>query len=114
MVAWAVETGLRDIVERDLDLLPLLQRVARRPPEKPVRVERATTAFAAMECVAAAAGRPPADPPDLLLRWLSAHPAGPSVPLMAAAIKALDRLSVEAGLPPGPPLDDLRARLHGR
>ena len=111
MVAWTSEAGLRDIVERDLDLLPLLQRVARRPPEKPVSAERAAEALAAMECVAAAAGRPRADPPDLLLRWLADHPAGPSVPLMAAAIKALDRLRAEA---PDAPLDDLRARLHGR
>lgn len=107
MVARTYEPGLQTIVDRDLDLLPLLQKVARRAPEKPVREAEAATALAAAECVAAAAGRPPADPPPLLLRWLAAHPGGPPVPLMAAAIKALDRLG-------GPELEDLRARLHGR
>ncbi|HEX7901153.1 MAG TPA: DUF4259 domain-containing protein [Planctomycetota bacterium] len=114
MVVWAYEAGLRHVVERELDLLPLLQRVARRAPEKPVDPAEASDALAAAECVAAAAGRPPADPPDLLLRWLSAHPSAPSVPLMAAAIKALDRLRGEAALPPGAPLDDIRSRLSGR
>src|SRR5688572_14626792 len=96
------------------DLLTLLQRVARRAPEKPVKAAEASAALAAAECVAAAAGRPPAHPPDSLLRWLAEHPGAPTVPLMAAANKALDRLRGEASLPPGAALDDLRSRLSGR
>ena len=96
------------------DLLTLLQRVARRAPEKPVKAPEARAALAAAECVAAAAGRPPAHPSDSLLRWLSEHPGAPTVPLMAAAIKALDRLRGETSLPPDAVLDDLRSRLSGR
>jgi len=110
----AFEETLRGLVERRRELLPLLQRVARRAPEKPVRPAEAAAAWAAAECVAAAAGRPPADPPDALLRWLSDHPAAPPVPLMAAAIKAIDRLRGEASVPPGVSLDELRSRLSGR
>jgi hypothetical protein len=113
MVAWAFEAGLRKIEDQHLELQRLLQRVAKRPPEKPVQLEEAMTALAAAECVAASAGRPPAEAPDSLLRWLAAHPSAPPVPLMTAAIKALDRLRGEASLPPGVPLDDLRSRLHG-
>jgi hypothetical protein len=109
----ALEAGLRDILDRELALMPLLQRVAKRPPEKAVDARQAATALAAAECVAAAAGRPMADPPPLLLRWLTAHPAPPAVPLMAAAIKALDRLRAEAARTSDASLDDLRARLHG-
>lgn len=106
MVVHAWEEGVREIHERDLALEPLLQKVARRAPEKDVDSDEARLAVAAAECVATAAGRPPANPPDALIKWLVAHPEGPPVPLMAAAIKALDRL--------GPDFDDLRARLHGR
>ena len=114
MVVWAVEPALRDILERKLDLMRILQRVAKRPPEKPVGAARAALALAAAECVAAAAGRPPDNPPDVLLRWLGENPAGPPVPLMAAAIKAIDRLRYDPDAPPGAPLADLRSRLSGR
>lgn len=97
-----------------LEFLPLLQRVARRAPDKRVKAREAEAALAAAECVAAAAGRPPAAPSDDLLRWLSAHPGAPPVPLMAAAIKALDRLRGEPALPADARIDDLRSRLSGR
>jgi len=106
MVVHAWEEGVREILERDLELEPLLQKVARRAPEKDVEPRDARLAVAAAECVAAAAGRPAANPPDPLIQWIVKHPDGPPVPLMTAAIKALDRL--------GAGYDDLRARLHGR
>lgn len=106
MVVHAWEDGVREILERNLELEPLLQKVARRAPEKDVDPNEARLAVAAAECVAAAAGRPPANVPDALIRWIVRHPEGPPVPLMAAAIKALDRL--------GAGFDELRARLHGR
>lgn len=111
MVSWAFEEGLRKIGDRDF--FPLLSKAARRPPERRFELSESGAVIAAAECVAAAAGRPPAQPPQALLAWLSAHPEAPSVPLMAAAIKALDRIDDEP-LPPDAALDDLRARLHGR
>lgn len=99
--------------EGGLDFLPLFQRIARRPPEKPVNPADAAAALAAADCVAAAAGRPPAEPSDALRRWLAAHPEAPTVPLMTAAIKALDRLRRDAAPPPERILDDLRTRLLG-
>lgn len=106
MVVHAWEDGVREILERKLPLEPLLQKVARRAPEKDVDPGEARLAVAAAECVAAAAGRPPAEPPDVLVKWLVENPDGPPLSLMTAAIKALDRL--------GSGFDDLRARLHGR
>ena len=56
--------------------------------------------------------RPPQNPPGLLVRWLESHPGGPSLALMAAAIKAVDRMKSD-GAAPDELLEDLRARLHG-
>jgi hypothetical protein len=102
--------ALPDVEARDF--LPLLQRVARRAPDKPIKPREAARALAAAECVAAAAGRPPAGASDALLRWLAAHPQAPPVPVLAAAIKALDRLRGEG--PADARIDDLRSRLGGR
>ena len=113
MLAWTFEAGLRDLEERQLDFLTLLQRVARRAPEKAVDVRDAMAALAAAECVASGSGRPPALPPEVLLRWLEAHPEPPALPVKTAAIKALDRLRGEPGLPPEVAFDDLWTRLHG-
>lgn len=106
MVAYSLEGSLKEIVDGDLDLLPLLQRAFSRPPER--ELPDAALVQAAAECVASAAGRPPANPSPLLVRWLIAHPGGPSLPLLNAAVKAVDRLRDE-----GLPLDDLIGRLHG-
>lgn len=93
------------------DLLHLLQAVSSRPPERRIDAAEAERILAAAECVATAAGRPPAQKSEALSRWHAENPTPPSLPLMTAAIKAVDRLLKDH---PSKPAEDVRARLQGK